>query len=93
MKCNLNLILAKIESQFKFNISEAQDPEKTVVWVDSFNILQTVKNETWSSGNAFVSEAQSRLRFKSRAGQIGHSVPNGSPPPRRFFENCVTRAQ
>ena len=32
---------------------------------------------SWSSGNAFVSGAEG-LRFKSRAGQIGHSVANGS---------------
>ena len=33
-------------------------------------------------------------RFKSRAGQIGHSVANGSPPLRHFFErSCVARAQ
>ena len=30
----------------------------------------------WSSSNAFVSGAES-LRFKSRSGQIGHSVANG----------------
>ena len=33
----------------------------------------------WSSDNAFVSEAGG-LRFKSRAGQIGHSAAYGSPP-------------
>ena len=48
---------------------------------------------SWSSGNAFVSGAGG-LRFKSRAGQIGHSVANGSPPLRHFFErSCVARAQ
>ena len=48
---------------------------------------------SWSSGNAFVSGAGD-LRFKSRAGQIGHSVANGSPPLRHFFErSCVARAQ
>ena len=32
--------------------------------------------------------------FKSRAGQVGHSVGNGSPPLQRFFErNCVATAQ
>ena len=30
---------------------------------------------SWSSGNAFVSGAGG-LRFKSRGGQIGHSVAN-----------------
>ena len=48
---------------------------------------------SWSSGNAFVSGAGG-LRFKSRVGQIGHSVANGSPPLRHFFEwSCVARAQ
>ena len=48
---------------------------------------------SWSSSNAFVSEAGG-LRFKSRAGQIEHSVANGSPPLRLFFESsCVARAQ
>ena len=28
------------------------------------------------------------LRFKSRAGQIGHSVANGSPPLLHFFKRC-----
>ena len=48
---------------------------------------------SWSSGNAFVSGTGSR-RVKSRAGQIGHSVANGSPPLRHFFErSCVAWAQ
>ena len=48
---------------------------------------------SWSSGNAFVSGAGG-LRFKFRAGQIGHSVANGSPPLRHFFQrSCVARAQ
>ena len=48
---------------------------------------------SWSSGNAFVSGAGG-LRFKSRAGQIGHSVADSSPPLRHFFErSCVARAQ
>ena len=34
------------------------------------------------TGNAFVSGAGG-LRFKSQAGQIGHSVANGSPPLRK----------
>ena len=50
-------------------------------------------NASWSSGNAFVSGAGG-LRFKSRTVQIGHSVANGSPPLRHFFEwSCVARAQ
>ena len=40
---------------------------------------------SWSSGNASVSEAGG-LRLKSRAGQIGHRVANGSPLGRHFFE-------
>ena len=40
---------------------------------------------SWSSGNAFVSGAEG-LRFKSRAGQIGHSVANGSPPLQHLFQ-------
>ena len=39
---------------------------------------------SWSSGNAFVSGAGG-LRFKSWAGQIGHSVANGSPLLEHFF--------
>ena len=47
----------------------------------------------WSSGNAFVSGAGG-LGFKSWAGQIGHSVTNGSPTLRHFFDKiCVARAQ
>ena len=37
-----------------------------------------------SSAHAFVSGAGS-LKFKSRTGQIGHSVANGSPPLRHFL--------
>ena len=52
-----------------------------------------LEKASWSSGNAFVSGAGG-LRFKSRAGQIGHSVANGSPPLRRFFKrSCVARVQ
>ena len=48
---------------------------------------------SWSSGSAFVSGAGS-LMFKSRAGQIGHSVANGSSSLRHFFvKSCVVRAQ
>ena len=31
------------------------------------------------------------LGFDSRAGQIGHSVANGSPPLRRFFGAVLPR--
>ena len=44
-----------------------------------------IETNSWSSGQPFVSEAGS-LRFNSWAGQIGHSVANGLPPLRRFFE-------
>ena len=48
---------------------------------------------SWSSGNAFVSGAGGR-RFKSQAGQIGHSVANGSSLLRHFFEwICVAWVQ
>ena len=40
-------------------------------------------------GNAFGSGAGG-LRFKSWAGQIGHSVSNNSPPLQHFLErNCI----
>ena len=29
--------------------------------------------------------------LKSRAGQIGHRVANGSPPPRHFFKAVLLR--
>ena len=46
-----------------------------------------------TSDNAFVSRVGG-LRFKSWAGQIGHSVANGSPPQQHFFgRSCVARAQ
>ena len=46
-----------------------------------------------SSGDAFVSEAGG-LRFKSRDGQIGHSVANDSSPLRHLFKtSCVAQAQ
>ena len=44
-----------------------------------------------SSTTTLVSAAEG-LRFKSRAGQIRHSVDNGSPPLRHFFErSCFAR--
>ena len=45
----------------------------------------TTHQFSWSSGNEFVFGAGG-LRFKSRAGQIEHSVANGSPPLRHFFK-------
>ena len=48
---------------------------------------------SWSSGNAFLSGGGC-LRFKSWAGQIGHSVANGSLQLRHFVEeSCFARAQ
>ena len=44
---------------------------------------------SWSSGNAFVFEAGG-LRFKSRVGQIGHSVVNGSPRCDISLKEAVT---
>ena len=41
------------------------------------NYYLIYKPASWSSGNAFVSEAGG-LRFKSQTGQIGQSVANGS---------------
>ena len=48
---------------------------------------------SWSSGNAFSGAED--LRFKSRVGQIRHSVANGSPPLQIFFlkELCCLLAQ
>ena len=43
---------------------------------------------SWTSGNALVSAAGG-LRFKSRTGQIGHSVTNGSPPLRHSLKGAV----
>ena len=43
-----------------------------------------------SSGNAAFASRVEGLKFKSRAGQIGHSIDNGSPSLRHFFErSCV----
>ena len=59
-----------------------------------FQVQEDRELASWSSGNAFVSGAEGH-RFKSRAGQIGHSVANGSLLLRHFFlqhffeRNCV----
>ena len=56
-------------------------------------VQEIVIPASWSRGNAFISGAGS-LRLKSRAGLIRHSVANGSPLLRHFFEwSCVARAQ
>ena len=45
----------------------------------------------WLNGNVLGS-GTGGLRLKSRAGQIGHSVANGSPGLRYFFKrSCVAR--
>ena len=44
---------------------------------------------SWLSGNAFVSGAWGP-RLRSRAGQIGASVDNGSPPLGHFFKNSCS---
>ena len=43
---------------------------------------------SWSSGNAFVSGVGG-LRFKSRTGQIEHSVTNDLPPLRHSSKRAV----
>ena len=49
----------------------------------------TTHQFSWLSGNKFVFGAGG-LRFKSQAGQIEHSVANGSPSLRHFFKkSCV----
>ena len=56
-------------------------------------IYKIVAPASWLSGNAFV-YGRGGLRFKFRAGQIEHSVTNGSPPLRHFFgRSYVVRAQ
>ena len=60
----------------------------------NFQVQEGREPASWSSGNAFVSRAEGH-RFKSRAGQIGQSVANGSLLLRHFFlqhffeRNCV----
>ena len=63
--------------------------------LNQISVAQTYLNYSniLFSGNAFVSKAGGP-RFKSRAGQIEHSVANGSPPLRHFLErSCTARAQ
>ena len=40
---------------------------------------------SWATGNEYAS-GTGGLKFKSRAGRIGHSVVNGLPPLQHFFE-------
>ena len=59
----------------------------------SFRFVNKIKPKwaNWSNDNAFVS-GTGGLRFKSRTSQIRHSVVNGLPPLRHFFErSCVAR--
>ena len=70
-----------------------QDPRPLKCNKFLFFKSQAEKPASWSSGHAFVSEAGD-LRFKSRTGQIEHSVAKGSPPLQHFFKwSCVARAQ
>ena len=46
---------------------------------------------SWSSGKAFIYGAGG-LRFNTRAGQIGHSVANGSPTLQHFFAGLPERS-
>ena len=79
----------------------APGPRKTI-WVNysvfiwqEVNETKKVKNpwSSWSSRNLFVYESVG-LKFKFPAGEIRHSVANGSPLLRHFFErSCVARAQ
>ena len=94
-KENPTNIIAKVVVNVLFKIFV--DFEKNIPFLITFNlseILVTVHTPaSWPSGNAFVSGAEG-LRFKSRAGQIGHSVANGLPMQRHFFQrSCVTQMQ
>ena len=71
--------------------------EKSKSWLVIPNLRITLIKmfipASWSSGNAFVSEAGG-LGFKPRVGQIENSVANGLPPLRHFFERSfVAREQ
>ena len=56
---------------------------------ESFRFTPT----SWSRGIAFVF-GSGGLRFKSLAGQIGHSFANGSPPLKHFFKrSCIVWMQ
>ena len=48
-------------------------------------VVKKTQAASWLSCNAFVSGAEG-LRFKSWAGQIGHSVINCLPPLQYFFD-------
>ena len=79
-----------------WNTAKASTCEKPcfVTWIEKSSVknnLCIIQPASWSSGNAVASGAGS-LRLKSRAGQIGHSVANVSPPLQLFFEwSCVAQ--
>ena len=50
--------------------------------------LTKIRTACWFSSNAFVS-GTGDLRFKSRPGEIGHNVANGSPPLLHFLKRAV----
>ena len=51
----------------------------------SFKTGQALDHSATAVNNAFVSKMEG-LRFKSRVGEIGLNVANGSPPLQNFFE-------
>ena len=70
-------------------VDRHQIPHQLNIEHNRLAFTQTTQLRSSGHANVFVSGAGG-LRFKSRAGQIGHSVANGSPPLRHFFErSCV----
>ena len=64
-------------------------PQIPVMQLATINNLKKLNfSASWSSGNAFVSGAGGP-RFKSLAGQIKHSVTNGSPSLGHFSKGAV----
>ena len=57
----------------------------------TFCLFIKTLNASLLIGNAFVFEAEI-MRFNSRAGQIGHSVVDGSPPLQHIFKKAVLSA-
>ena len=68
----------------KAYLNESKVKIKSIVLIKLLNNDFISKPGSWSSGNVFFSGAGG-LRIKSRAGQIGHIVANGSPPLQHFF--------
>ena len=56
-------------------------------------VIMRLIQAIWSRDDSFVTETGG-LRFKSRAGQIGHTVADGSPPLQHCVlqRSCVARA-